>query len=70
MDFNFPEKGVPIEEVESCRRHRDNDLRQEPCPMDLSQRKLMRRLALAMNSLHGKSNSGEGGERDRDDWIA
>ena len=62
LEFNYPETGVPIEEVEERGLHRQalQDRRHElrlACP-----RKPMRCLAIAMNRLGGKSNTGEGGE--------
>lgn len=63
MDFNFPEKGVPIEEVESVgsivKRFKTGAMSYGSISQEAHEA-----LAVAMNSLHGKSNSGEGGESD------
>ncbi|MGN0593716.1 MAG: glutamate synthase large subunit, partial [Hominimerdicola sp.] len=61
MDFNFPEKGIPIEEVESVdsivRRFKTGAMSYGSISQEAHEA-----LAIAMNRLHGKSNSGEGGE--------
>ena len=62
MDFNYPKKGVPIRGSRECRFHRDNDLRQVRCHTVLFHKEAHETLAIAMNHLHGKSNTGEGGE--------
>lgn len=63
MDFNFPEEGVPIDEVESAesivRRFKTGAMSYGSISQEAHEA-----LALAMNKLHGKSNSGEGGESD------
>ena len=63
MDFNFPEKGVPLEEVESVesivRRFKTGAMSYGSISQEAHEA-----LAIAMNRLHGKSNSGEGGESD------
>ena len=62
MDFNFPETGVPIEEVESVesivKRFKTGAMSYGSISEEAHEA-----LAIAMNKLHGKSNSGEGGER-------
>ena len=61
LEFNFPEKGVPIEEVESVdeivTRFKTGAMSYGSISKEAHET-----MALAMNSLHGKSNSGEGGE--------
>ena len=61
MDFNFPKKGVPIEEVESVdsivTRFKTGAMSYGSISQEAHET-----LAIAMNRLHGKSNSGEGGE--------
>ena len=61
MEFNFPEKGVPIEEVESVdsivKRFKTGAMSYGSISQEAHEA-----LAIAMNRLHGKSNSGEGGE--------
>ncbi|MCI8491148.1 MAG: glutamate synthase large subunit [Lachnospiraceae bacterium] len=61
MDFKFPRKGVPIEEVESVNsivtRFKTGAMSYGSISQEAHET-----LAVAMNRLHGKSNSGEGGE--------
>ncbi len=61
MDFKFPEKGVPIEEVESVdeivKRFKTGAMSYGSISQEAHET-----LAIAMNMLHGKSNTGEGGE--------
>ena len=61
MDFNFPKKGVPIEEVESVdsivTRFKTGAMSYGSISKEAHET-----LAIAMNHLHGKSNTGEGGE--------
>jgi len=61
MDFRFPKKGVPIEEVESVdsivTRFKTGAMSYGSISQEAHET-----LAIAMNRLHGKSNSGEGGE--------
>ncbi len=61
MDFNFPKKGVPIEEVESVEsivtRFKTGAMSYGSISQEAHET-----LAIAMNRLHGKSNTGEGGE--------
>ncbi|MCI7041949.1 MAG: glutamate synthase large subunit [Lachnospiraceae bacterium] len=61
MDFNFPDKGVPIEEVESVdsivTRFKTGAMSYGSISKEAHET-----LAIAMNTLHGRSNSGEGGE--------
>ncbi|MCI8634402.1 MAG: glutamate synthase large subunit [Eubacterium sp.] len=61
MDFAFPKKGVPIEEVESAdsivTRFKTGAMSYGSISQEAHET-----LAIAMNRLHGKSNSGEGGE--------
>ena len=63
IDFNFPENGVPIEEVESedeiVKRFKTGAMSYGSISEEAHTA-----LAIAMNHLHGKSNSGEGGESD------
>jgi glutamate synthase (ferredoxin) len=63
MDFNFPEKGIPIDEVESeesiMMRFKTGAMSYGSISEEAHQT-----LAIAMNHIHGKSNSGEGGESD------
>ena len=63
MDFVYPEKGVPIEEVESVdeivKRFKTGAMSYGSISEEAHEA-----LAIAMNRLHGKSNSGEGGESD------
>ena len=58
MDFNFPEKGIPIEEVESVedivKRFKTGAMSYGSISQDAHET-----LAIAMNMLHGKSNTGE-----------
>ncbi len=61
MDFKYPKKGIPIEQVESV----DSIVtRFKTGAMSYGSisREAHETLAIAMNRLHGKSNSGEGGE--------
>lgn len=61
LDFNFPEEGVPLEEVESeeeiVTRFKTGAMSYGSISEEAHET-----LAIAMNHLHGKSNSGEGGE--------
>ena len=61
LDFNYPKKGVPIEEVESVdaivTRFKTGAMSYGSISKEAHET-----LAIAMNQLHGKSNSGEGGE--------
>ena len=61
MDFIFPKKGVPVEEVESVdsivTRFKTGAMSYGSISKEAHET-----LAVAMNRLHGKSNSGEGGE--------
>ncbi|MDD6183439.1 MAG: glutamate synthase-related protein, partial [Lachnospiraceae bacterium] len=61
MDFNYPKKGIPIEEVESVdsivTRFKTGAMSYGSISQEAHET-----LAIAMNKLHGKSNSGEGGE--------
>ncbi|NSK20155.1 glutamate synthase large subunit [Dorea formicigenerans] len=61
LDFNFPKKGIPIEEVESVdeivQRFKTGAMSYGSISKEAHET-----LAIAMNRLHGKSNSGEGGE--------
>ncbi|MDD5934260.1 MAG: glutamate synthase large subunit, partial [Clostridiales bacterium] len=63
MDFNYPDKGVDIKEVESVesivKRFKTGAMSYGSISEEAHQT-----LAIAMNHLHGKSNSGEGGESD------
>ena len=61
LDFNFAEAPVPLDEVESAdeivRRFKTGAMSYGSISQEAHET-----LALAMNMLHGKSNSGEGGE--------
>ena len=61
MDFNYPEKGISIDEVESVdeivKRFKTGAMSYGSISQEAHET-----LAIAMNHLHGKSNSGEGGE--------
>ncbi|MBE5961751.1 MAG: glutamate synthase large subunit [Lachnospiraceae bacterium] len=61
LDFNYPEKGIPIEEVESVeeivKRFKTGAMSYGSISQEAHET-----LAIAMNHLGGKSNSGEGGE--------
>ncbi len=61
MEFRLPEEGVPLAEVESetsiVRRFKTGAMSYGSISEEAHQT-----LAIAMNHLHGKSNSGEGGE--------
>lgn len=61
MEFRYPEEGVPIDEVESVdsivRRFKTGAMSYGSISQEAHEA-----LALAMNAIHGKSNSGEGGE--------
>lgn len=61
MDFNYPEKGIDIKEVESVdsivTRFKTGAMSYGSISKEAHET-----LAIAMNILHGKSNSGEGGE--------
>ncbi len=63
MEFNYPKQGVPIEEVESVdsivRRFKTGAMSYGSISQEAHEA-----LAVAMNRLQGKSNSGEGGESD------
>ena len=62
MEFDYPEKGIPIEEVESVdsivKRFKAGAMSYGSISGEAHET-----LAIAMNKLGGKSNSGEGGER-------
>ena len=61
LEFSMPEEGVPLSEVESedaiVRRFKTGAMSYGSISEEAHQT-----LAIAMNHLHGKSNSGEGGE--------
>lgn len=61
MDFHYPKKSVPIEEVESVdsivTRFKTGAMSYGSISKEAHET-----MAIAMNRLHGKSNSGEGGE--------
>ncbi len=63
LDFNYPSEQVPVDEVESVdnivRRFKTGAMSYGSISEEAHQA-----LAIAMNRLHGKSNSGEGGESD------
>ena len=62
MEFNYPEKGIPIDKVESVdsivKRFKTGAMSYGSISGEAHET-----LAIAMNKLGGKSNSGEGGER-------
>lgn len=61
LDFNYPKKAIPLEEVESVdsivTRFKTGAMSYGSISQEAHET-----LAIAMNRLHGKSNSGEGGE--------
>ena len=63
LDFHYPEEGIPIEEVESVddivKRFKTGAMSYGSISQEAHET-----MAIAMNMLHGKSNSGEGGESD------
>ncbi|MCR5744114.1 MAG: glutamate synthase large subunit [Lachnospiraceae bacterium] len=63
MDFNYPAEGIDISEVESAesivKRFKTGAMSYGSISEEAHEA-----LAIAMNHLHGKSNSGEGGESD------
>lgn len=63
IDFRYPDKGISIDEVESeteiVKRFKTGAMSYGSISEEAHQT-----LAIAMNHLHGKSNSGEGGESD------
>ena len=63
IDFNYPESGIPVEEVEPedeiVKRFKTGAMSYGSISEEAHEA-----LAVAMNHLHGKSNSGEGGESD------
>ena len=62
MDFAYPEKGIPIEEVESVEEIVQRFKTGAMSYGSISE-EAHKCMAVAMNHLHGKSNSGEGGEK-------
>ena len=61
MDFNYAEKPVPIEEVESVDKIVTR-FKTGAMSYGSISKEAHETLAIAMNHLHGKSNTGEGGE--------
>ena len=61
MDFNYPKKGVAIEEVEPVESIVTR-FKTGAMSYGSISREAHETMAIAMNRLHGKSNSGEGGE--------
>ncbi|MCQ2531671.1 MAG: glutamate synthase large subunit [Saccharofermentans sp.] len=63
MDFNYPEAGIPLDEVENemdiVKRFKTGAMSYGSISGEAHEA-----LAIAMNHLQGKSNSGEGGESD------
>ena len=63
LDFKYPKSGIPIDEVESVdsivTRFKTGAMSYGSISQEAHET-----LAIAMNHLHGKSNSGEGGESD------
>lgn len=62
LDFAYPESGIPIEEVEPV-DHIVQRFKTGAMSYGSISEEAHRCMALAMNHLHGKSNSGEGGEK-------
>ena len=61
LDFKYPKKGIPLDEVESVEEIVQRFKTGAMSYGSISQ-EAHETLAIAMNHLHGKSNSGEGGE--------
>nr|WP_304956134.1 glutamate synthase large subunit [uncultured Acetatifactor sp.] len=61
MDFRYPEKKVPLEEVEPVEKIVTR-FKTGAMSYGSISKEAHETLAIAMNRLHGKSNSGEGGE--------
>ncbi len=61
MDFSYPKKGVPLEEVESVDRIVTR-FKTGAMSYGSISKEAHETLAIAMNRLRGKSNTGEGGE--------
>ena len=63
MDFKYPKKGIDIDQVESVdsivRRFKTGAMSYGSISKEAHET-----MAIAMNMLHGKSNSGEGGEEE------
>ena len=63
MEFVYPEEGIPLDEVESedeiVKRFKTGAMSYGSISEEAHET-----LAIAMNNLHGKSNTGEGGESD------
>jgi len=61
LEFNYPKTGIPLDQVESVdsivRRFKTGAMSYGSISKEAHET-----LAIAMNTLHGKSNSGEGGE--------
>ena len=61
LDFKFPKKGIPLSQVEPVesivKRFKTGAMSYGSISQEAHET-----LAIAMNRLHGKSNSGEGGE--------
>ncbi|MCM1058131.1 MAG: glutamate synthase large subunit [Firmicutes bacterium] len=61
MDFNYPKKGIPLEQVEPVESIVTR-FKTGAMSYGSISREAHETMAIAMNRLHGKSNSGEGGE--------
>ena len=61
LEFDYPEQGIPIDQVESVENIVQRFKTGAMSYGSISQ-EAHETLALAMNAIHGKSNSGEGGE--------
>ncbi|MCI8665817.1 MAG: glutamate synthase large subunit [Dorea sp.] len=61
LEFNYPKKGIPLEEVESVDRIVTR-FKTGAMSYGSISKEAHETLAIAMNRLQGKSNSGEGGE--------
>ena len=61
MEFKFPEKGIPLDQVESI-DHIVKRFKTGAMSYGSISQEAHETLAIAMNMLHGKSNTGEGGE--------
>ena len=63
IDFNYPKKGISIDKVE-CEDEIVKRFKTGAMSYGSISEEAHQTLAVAMNRLHGKSNSGEGGESD------
>ncbi|MDD3368739.1 MAG: glutamate synthase large subunit [Lachnospiraceae bacterium] len=63
LEFRYPEKAIPLEEVESVEKIVTR-FKTGAMSYGSISKEAHETLAVAMNRLHGKSNTGEGGEED------